>query len=124
MLGQSRVYATVAVSDIDRAKEFYGDTLGLEFVGQNPGGVEYTSGGGNIFVYVSPTAGTGEATVAFWQVDDVPGTVEALLAKDVKFFEYDLPDSVREGYVHKMGPMEGAWFADPDGNILGLGNDA
>jgi catechol 2,3-dioxygenase-like lactoylglutathione lyase family enzyme len=124
MLGQSRVSATVAVSDLDRAKEFYGTTLGLEQTDENPGGVEYTSGGGRIFVYPSSTAGSGEATCAFWQVDDVKAATEALVAKGVAFMEYDLPGSERDGFVHSMGPMQASWFADPDGNILGLGNDA
>jgi catechol 2,3-dioxygenase-like lactoylglutathione lyase family enzyme len=124
MLATGRVSATVAVSDLDNAKQFYGTTLGLEQTDENPGGVEYTSGGGRLFVYPSPTAGSGEATCAFFAVDDVAGTVDELKGKGVSFEQYDLPGSTREGDVHVMGPMQAAWFKDPDGNILGIGNDS
>jgi len=114
------VSATVAVSDLDRAKTFYGTTLGLEQTDENPGGVEYTTGGGRLFVYPAPTAGTGESTSAFFAVEDVSATVAELKGKGVTFEHYDLPGSTLEGDVHKMGPMQAAWFKDPDGNILGL----
>ncbi|MGH2905958.1 MAG: VOC family protein [Solirubrobacterales bacterium] len=123
MIGSGKVFATLAVSDIEKGKEFYGGTLGLTQVDENPGGVGYESGGGSLFVYASPTAGTGEATCAFWQVDDIDATVNELRGKGVTFEEYDLPDTTVENGIHSMGPMKAAWFKDPDGNILGLGVD-
>ena len=120
MLNEATVYATVAVKDIDKAKEFYGGTLGLEQTDENPGGVGYKSGEGQLFVYPSSTAGSGQATCASWNVEDVAAVVDELKQKGVLFEHYDLPGATLEGDVHVMGEMKAAWFKDPDGNILGL----
>jgi catechol-2,3-dioxygenase len=120
MLGKYLVVATIAVKDINTGKEFYGNTLGLEQTDENQGGVTYTSGGGKLFVYQSDTAGTGQATCASWQVDDVEEIVEGLKQKGVKFEHYDLPGATLEGDVHIMGTLKAAWFKDPDGNILNV----
>lgn len=122
MLKDSKVFATLAVKDINIAKQFYGEKLGLEQADENPGGVTYTSGGGKLFVYQSPTAGTGQATCAAWQVDNIDQVVADLKAKGISFEHYDLPGGSREGDVHVMGNMKAAWFKDPDGNILNIGN--
>jgi len=121
MLGGCKVHATLAVSDLGRAKQFYGDTLGLNQAGENAGGVMYESGGGDLFVYVSNTAGKGEATCAFWDVPDIEAAVNDLRSKGVAFEHYpDMPGVTLEGDVHVMGNMKAAWFKDPDGNILSL----
>lgn len=122
MLSDAQVFATIAVSDIAAGKKFYGETLGLSQADENPGGVTYQSGGGKLFVYQSPTAGTGQATAATWEVADV-GTVAAdLKAKGVNFEHYDVPGASLEGDVHVMGEMQAAWFKDPDGNIICVAN--
>lgn len=122
MLNQGRVVATVAVSDSEKAKEFYGGTLGLEVSMVTRGGVAYTSGGGELFVYQSPTAGSGEATAANWIVDDIDAVVTELADKGIVFEHYEYPGAQLEGDVHVMGEMKAAWFRDPDGNILGISN--
>ena len=122
MLGESTVVAMVAVSDINKGKEFYGGKLGLNQVDENPGGVTYQCGTGKLFVYQAPTAGTGQATSATWDVKDVDACVSELAGKGISFEHYDMPGGIREGDVHVMGPMRAAWFKDPDGNILGLAN--
>lgn len=121
MLNESTVFATIAVSDIAKGKEFYGVTLGLKQVDENMGGVTYESGGGRLFIYQSPTAGTNKATCASWHVDDVAAVVADLKAKSIAFEHYDMPGGTREGDIHIMGPMKAAWFQDPDGNILNVG---
>jgi catechol 2,3-dioxygenase-like lactoylglutathione lyase family enzyme len=123
MLNDAKVVATVAVHDINTAKEFYGGTLGLTQTDENPGGVTYTSGGSQLFVYQSDTGGTGQATSASWKVQDVDGTVESLKSKGVSFEHYDMPGVTLEGDVHVMGPMRSSWFKDPDGNILCVASD-
>jgi catechol 2,3-dioxygenase-like lactoylglutathione lyase family enzyme len=123
MLSDSTVIATIAVKDINDAKKFYGDKLGLKQVDENPGGVTYQSGSGKLFVYPAPTAGSGQATCAFWDVDDAEAVVKELADKGISFEHYDMPGGTREGDLHIMGPMKAAWFKDPDGNILGLGSD-
>lgn len=121
MLKDGTVFATLAVKDINKGKEFYGGTLGLEQIDENPGGVTYTCGGGKLFVYQSPTAGTNQATCASFEVSDVEAVAADLKAKGVKFEQYDMPGGNREGDIHTMGPMKSAWFTDPDGNILNIG---
>lgn len=123
MLSEGTVYATIAVKDINKAKEFYGGTLGLEQASENPGGVTYKSAGGRIFVYASQDAGTNRATYAAWQTEDVESAVNDLKSKGVSFEQYDdLPGATREGDIHLMGDLKAAWFKDPDGNILAVGN--
>lgn len=125
MLGKSNAYATIAVNDIEAAKKFYTETLGLEQVSESPGGVVYKSGDSHVFVYPSMTAGTNQATYAGWTVEDVEGEVEELKSKGVTFEQYDnLPQVKREGDIHFMGDLKAAWFKDPAGNILSLSNDA
>lgn len=122
MLRDATVYATIAVRDIDAAKEFYGEMLGLIEVEENPGGVTYQSGDGQLFVYSSTTAGTGRATCAAWQVEDLEGVIEALKSRGITFEHYDIEGAVTRGDITVMGSKEAAWFKDPDGNILSIGN--
>lgn len=122
MINEGKVFATIAVKDLEAGKQFYGGTLGLKQVDENPGGVTYESGGGRLFVYASPTAGSGQATCASWLVDDVESVVSDLKGKGVNFEQYDFPGGTREGDIHIMGDMKAAWFKDPDGNILNVAN--
>jgi catechol 2,3-dioxygenase-like lactoylglutathione lyase family enzyme len=123
MLGDNNVCASIAVKDMDAAKKFYGDVLGLEASMETPGGTFYKSGKGGIFVYPSQYAGTNKATYAAWNIEDVAGAVEALTSKGVTFERYpDMPDVTMEGDVHVMGDLKAAWFKDPDGNILNIVN--
>lgn len=124
MLGSNDVMATIAVKDLNKAKEFYGGTLGLEEESGFPSGVSYKSGGCKLFVYESEFAGTNKATSASWLVSDVEGTVTALKGKGVKFEQYDFPGMKREGDVHVMDGEKAAWFKDPDGNILAVSQNA
>lgn len=125
MLGSGTVIAMVAVKDIEEGKRFYGETLGLTQTEENPGGVGYTVGGGQLFVYTSDTAGSGAATAAAFNVEDVEGTVEALKSKGIQFERYEMPGVDSSSDVHSIDMGEGAvfkaaWFKDPDGNILGI----
>jgi catechol 2,3-dioxygenase-like lactoylglutathione lyase family enzyme len=122
MLGSSTVIAVVAVSDLDRAKDFYGGTLGLPpSDAEEPGGVMYTcAGGSQILVYESSYAGTNEATAASWQVADIGREIDDLRGKGVSFEHYELPEVTHDGDVHVLGNLKAAWFKDPDGNILNI----
>ena len=122
MLGDSNVMTNIAVKDLDESKKFYGETLGLKMVADTGFGILYSSGerGGRLFVYNAPTAGTGEATIASWEVKDIKDTVAKLEKEGLKFEHYDFPGATHEGAVHIMGGNKGAWFRDPSGNILGL----
>jgi catechol 2,3-dioxygenase-like lactoylglutathione lyase family enzyme len=122
MLADSTVTPTIAVKDIEVAKNFYGGALGLKQVDENPGGVTYQSGNSKLFVYPSQVAGTNQATYAAWMVDDVEAVVAGLKGKGVTFERYELPDTTWDGDIASMGPIKSAWFKDPDGNILSVGN--
>jgi catechol 2,3-dioxygenase-like lactoylglutathione lyase family enzyme len=121
-ISEGKVFACVAVSSFDVARGFYGGTLGLTQVDENPGGVGYECGGGRIFVYVSDTAGSGQATAAMWEVDDATSVAAELIAQGVQFVEYDMPGAEFVDGVHVFagGEAKVAWFKDPDGNILGV----
>lgn len=120
MLANNTVSATVAVSDVSKAKDFYGNILGLKLESEFPGGVAYLSGSGRLLVYESNTAGKNEATSAGWEVTGIEALVEELKNKGLSFESYDMPGVTQEGDIHVAGPMKAAWFKDPDGNILGL----
>jgi catechol 2,3-dioxygenase-like lactoylglutathione lyase family enzyme len=120
MLGESTIFATIAVSDLAKAKDFYGTTLGLSLTDENIGGVTFRSGSGKLFVYQAPTAGTNQATCAAWEVTGIEELVDGLRSKGIVFEQYDMPGGTREGDIHIMGPMKAAWFKDPDGNILNV----
>jgi catechol 2,3-dioxygenase-like lactoylglutathione lyase family enzyme len=126
MLGSKNAGATLAVSDLDRARDFYENTLGLTSIQDDPGGVLYRSGESVVLVYPSEFAGTNKATAASWAVgDDFDAIVQELTAKGTTFEHYDdLPDTTRDGDVHTTGDFKAVWFKDPDGNILNLVNMA
>lgn len=124
MLAANDAVATVAVTDLDRAREFYGDTLGLKESSED--GMEdmvatFHSGASTLLLYKSEYAGTNQATSVTWEVDNVANEVETLKKKGVAFQHYDFPDARLEGDVHVFGDrVHNAWFKDPDGNILAI----
>ena len=120
-ISEGNVFACVAVSSFDVARDFYGGTLGLKQVEENMGGIGFECGGGRIFVYISPTAGSGEATAAMWGVDDASEVAADLIAKGVEFERYEMEGVEFVDGVHLMGEnFKNAWFKDPDGNVLGV----
>ncbi len=89
MLGDNKVHAIIAVKDLDEAKKFYEEVVGLEKVDESPGGVTYKSGDSSVFVYPSEFAGTNKANAASWEVSDVDAVVADLKDKGVSFEHYD-----------------------------------
>lgn len=124
MLNDVTVQPMLPVKDMDVARKFYSETLGLEEVGGEPdAAVVYRSGASSLCVYRSEFAGTNKGTAALWEVKDVEGTVRELKARGVIFEHYDdMPHTTRHGDVHHAGDIRVAWFKDPDGNILSVQN--
>lgn len=124
MIGNKDSSANIAVKNIDTAKSFYEDILGLkriETFGDEV--VVYKSGNSSIVVYRSDFAGTNKATCVTWAVGtDIQNIVKQLKEKGVNFEHYKMPDTVLVGDIHVYGDMKVAWFKDPDGNILNLIN--
>ncbi|MGH8496123.1 MAG: VOC family protein [Gammaproteobacteria bacterium] len=124
MLGNKDAAANIAVRNLEVARKFYEDTLGLAPVATE--GVElivFKSGHSMINVYRSQFAGTNQATAVTWGVgENVESVVRELKAKGVTFEHYDMPDMTLKGDIHVAGDMKVAWFKDPDGNILNIVN--
>jgi predicted enzyme related to lactoylglutathione lyase len=122
MLNDSKVTANVPVSDIDRARGFYADMLGLTPAGENPGGLIYTTAGGTtFFLYQTEYAGQAGHTIAQWHVSSVDDEVRELKAKGLEFEHYDMPGVTWEGDVATLEGMgRAAWFKDSEGNIMAL----
>lgn len=121
MLGDKDAAANIAVRDLENARKFYENTLGLKQIdAEGEELIVFRSGKTTINVYRSQYAGTNKATAVTWEVGDVDDTVRALKAKGVTFEHYDVPGMKREGDVHLGGDMKVAWFKDPDGNILNI----
>jgi catechol 2,3-dioxygenase-like lactoylglutathione lyase family enzyme len=118
-----RVVPTIAVSDMSRARDFYEGKLGLSGGEDQPdGGHEYPCAGGTaIHVYPSPeNAGKSTATLAGFETDDIESTVDELTSKGITFEQYGEPFNTNEKGIVEMGGLRGAWFKDPDGNILAV----
>jgi catechol 2,3-dioxygenase-like lactoylglutathione lyase family enzyme len=126
MLNNSKVTANVPVSDLNRARRFYADTLGLTPADENPGGLVYTTGGGTtFFLYETEYAGKAGHTIAQWHVNSVDDEVRELKAKGLQFEHYDMPDVKWDGDIARMEGMgSAAWFKDSEGNIMCLDDAA
>jgi catechol 2,3-dioxygenase-like lactoylglutathione lyase family enzyme len=123
MLGKAEIAAIVPVSDVEKAVEFYGGTLGLELqirrddLPENRE-AEFRAGDGTLVVYESVAAGQSRGTVAGFRVDDLDSVVGALRERGVAFEEYDLPDLKTENAIATIGDLRASWARDPDGNII------
>jgi catechol 2,3-dioxygenase-like lactoylglutathione lyase family enzyme len=121
-LSSAKVGAAIAVSDMQRAREYYEGRLGLaggEDTGD--GGHTYPCGGGTeLHIFPSAGAGKSESTVAGFAVDDVEATVDELSANGVSFERYEEPLKTDEKGIATFDGVKGAWMKDPDGNVLAL----
>ena len=122
MLDSATSHGTIAVTDLDRAKAFYGGTLGLKPREERSDGVTYaTANGGWFLVYPSQFAGTAQSTAMTFEVDDLETAVKGLRDAGVTFEEYDFPDLKTVDGIADIQGERAAWFKDPDGNILAIG---
>ncbi len=122
MLNDSKVTANVPAADLDRARRFYADTLGLTPAMENDGGLVYQTAGGTVFfVYQTEFAGQAGHTIAQWHVDDLDTEVKDLQGKGLAFEHYDLPGVTWDGDIASLPGMgRAAWFKDSEGNIMCL----
>jgi predicted enzyme related to lactoylglutathione lyase len=120
MLSTAPIRAYLPASDVARARQFYEKTVGLtprEVYGE---GVIYECGGVQVFLYLTPNAGTSKASQAYWQVQDVEAEVTELKRRGVKFEEYDIPGLTMKNSIGTGGGAKTAWFTDTEGNILAI----
>ncbi|MES2093919.1 MAG: VOC family protein [Actinomycetota bacterium] len=120
MLTATMVVATIPVTDLARAKTFYGDVLGLTFLWETPAGARFRCGEvSEISLFVRPPVETVH-TLAHFEVTDVASVVRDLVATGVEFIDYAEGPLATTGHIAQLGPARAAWFHDPDGNTLGI----
>ncbi|MDV6275045.1 VOC family protein [Rhodococcus erythropolis] len=120
MLADTKAFSGFSVTDIDAAKKFYGETLGLKVTNEDMGLIRLHLGGGTeILVYPKPNHEAATYTILNFVVDDIDTTVDQLTARGVDFLKYDgFPQDAR-GIMRGNGP-DIAWFTDPAGNVLSV----
>jgi catechol 2,3-dioxygenase-like lactoylglutathione lyase family enzyme len=121
-LADAKVEAAIAVSDMDRARQFYEGKLGLSGGSdEEDGGHTYRCGeGSEIHVFPSESAGGSGATLAAWAVGDLEAEVGELTSNGVSFEQYGDPLNTDDRGIANLPGGRVAWFKDPDGNVLGL----
>jgi catechol 2,3-dioxygenase-like lactoylglutathione lyase family enzyme len=122
MLNPSRAFSSFSVNDIQKAKEFYGKTLGLELAGGPEGTlVVPLSGSTKALMYPKPNHQPATFTVLNFPVDSVEKAVDELRQRGVQFEVYDEPNlkTDKRGISRGNGPTI-AWFKDPAGNLLSV----
>ena len=121
-MASNRAYAKLPARDVERARAFYADRLGLTPFGEHDGHLFYELGGGSHFmVYPSGGAASGSHDQIGFAVDDVESMVAALRSNGVIFEEYEPPQgaSATDG-VMDFGGVRAAWFKDSEGNLLSI----
>jgi predicted enzyme related to lactoylglutathione lyase len=120
MFENTPAYSGFAVRNIDEAKEFYGNTLGLNVTDEEMGIISIRLGSGaRVIVYPKPDHQPATYTILNFSVDDIDKAVDELTAKNVSFERYDSFKQDAKGIAREDGPQI-AWFKDPSGNILSV----
>jgi catechol 2,3-dioxygenase-like lactoylglutathione lyase family enzyme len=128
-LSEARLATRLPAQDLDRAREWYSQKLGLEPVEVREGGLRYVTRDGEFSLFPSRGGSDGSFTQLAFTVDDIATEVAELKSRGVVFEEYDFPgmtthDSIAhiEGNYPSKGSAElGAWFKDSEGNMMGMG---
>jgi catechol 2,3-dioxygenase-like lactoylglutathione lyase family enzyme len=125
----SKVATRLPAQDLERARRWYAEKLGLEPVEERPGGLRYEGSEGVFVLFASAGGPSGDHTQMAFTVGDLDAVVADLRSRGVEFLEYDLPGMTTEGGIAtiegnypSVGRGErGAWFRDCEGNLLGIG---
>jgi len=120
MLDRFPAHATVAVSDMERAKSWYADKLGLKPAEEDVAGAWYEYASSAFLLFETPFAGSAQNTVMSWLVDDASSVVSALKANGVSFDTFEMEGLEWDGEIAKLGNERTAWFKDSEGNTLAI----
>jgi catechol 2,3-dioxygenase-like lactoylglutathione lyase family enzyme len=120
MISQREFHATIPVQDLDRARKFYAEKLGVKPDSETPAGLVYRFKDSWFMLFPSRGASTGSFTQGGWVTDDIEADVADLKARGLVFEEYDYPDLKTVNGIADVGPGRAAWFKDSEGNLLGL----
>jgi catechol 2,3-dioxygenase-like lactoylglutathione lyase family enzyme len=130
MLQNARIATRLPCQDLDRARRWYSEKLGLEPADERPGGLLYRFSNGDFALYSSSGASPGTFTQMGFEVDDLDATVSEMKRRGVVFEDVDVPGlETTDGIAEVQGnyPSKGstgeraAWFHDCEGNLLGIG---
>ncbi len=120
MISATMVVATLPVSDLERAKAFYGETLGLTLLWDNPASARFRVGDNSELSLFKRPATITQHTLAHFEVTDLEAAIRDLEAKGAVFVDYAEGPLQTTDHIAQIGPARGAWLRDPDGNFLGL----
>ena len=119
MFKNTKAFSGFSVDDVEVAKKFYGDTLGLDVSEENGMLSLHIAGGTEVLAYPKPNHVPAEFTILNFPVDDVDAAVDGLTAKGVAFERYEGMPQDDKGIMRGHGP-DIAWFKDPAGNVLAV----
>lgn len=120
MLNESNAFSGFSVNDIQKAKDFYGRTLGLK-VAESNGALELSlAGGGKVFIYPKPNHSAASFTILNFPVENIEQSVDELTKRGVRFEHYGGDIQTDEKGIHRGDGPDIAWFKDPAGNILSV----
>ncbi|MGO4462417.1 VOC family protein [Streptomyces sp. NBC_00925] len=119
MFSDTRAFSGFAVDDIQRAKEFYGETLGLRVTEEHGLLTLHIAGGAEILVYPKDDHAPAGFTLLNFPVEDIDAAVDELTGRGIRFERYPGFEQDEKGVVRQGGPLI-AWFTDPAGNILSV----
>jgi len=123
MFTKTKAFSSFSVDDLEKARSFYGKTLGLKVSKVPEGLVLNIAGGTKVFLYLSTDYAPPDHTVLNFPVTDIDAAIAALAKKRVKMEHYDLPGMKTDSkgvFRGKTGPKAIAWFKDPAGHILSI----
>ncbi len=119
MLQTKNAFSSFSVNDLQQAKQFYGQTLGLK-VSESEMGLEIHPGDTEVFIYPKPNHTPASFTVLNFLVNDINKAVDELKQRGVRFEQYEGEIKTDEKGIHRNGGPSIAWFKDPAGNILSV----
>ncbi|MBF6164488.1 VOC family protein [Streptomyces gardneri] len=119
MLADSSAFSGFSVNDIEAAKTFYTDTLGIRVSEENGMLQLHLGGGGTVLVYPKPDHSPATFTVLNFPVPDIEAAVDELTRRNVRFERYEFAEQDEKG-IHRGGGPLIAWFTDPAGNVLSV----
>jgi catechol 2,3-dioxygenase-like lactoylglutathione lyase family enzyme len=128
-LTDAEVVTRLPAQDLERARRWYDEKLGLAPIEERPGGLRYRCGGTDFVVFASTGVATGEHTQMAWTVTDLETVVRDLRTRGVEFETVDVPGlrtvdgiaDIEGNYPSKGTGERGAWFRDSEGNLLAIG---
>jgi catechol 2,3-dioxygenase-like lactoylglutathione lyase family enzyme len=119
MLDRFRVYAILPASDLEPAKGWWTEKVGMTPTNEDPGGLWYACADGTwLAITGSMYAGTAQNTAVSFSVTDIDALMGELRHRGVVFEEYDLPEFKTVNGLFEMGGYKAAWFKDSEGNVV------